>query len=464
MNTSLDRRRFLRMLSGGIAASATLGIRCGVTKSQQNKSPNVVLFFADDLGYGDLSCYGHPTIRTPHLDQMAREGVRLTSFYATAPVCTPSRVALLTGRYPVRTGQYNNLGPESVGGLSLSEVLIPQLLKTKGYKTMAIGKWHIGHNPVEHMPTSRGFDSYYGLLYSNDMIRPFTRSELPMHLFRDTTAIEKHPVEQTTLTERYTNEAVNFIKKSKDHPFFLYIPHSMPHLPVSTSAKFVGKSRAGRFGDVIETIDWSVGQVLKTLKEEGLDENTIVIFTSDNGPWQHLPDRMLQKGNERWHAGTAGLLRGHKATTYEGGMRVPFIVRWPNKIPAGEIREDIACTMDLYTTIAQTAGAEVPSDRFVDGKNILNFLQCKEPSPRTEFFYFRSRSLEAVRLNQWKLRISRQRDDKTMKDKAEIELYNLDVDPMEKYNVADRHVEIVTKLRERMKAMAKELEADMDDV
>jgi len=308
----MNRRSFLSSTAAGAVSLSATRAR-PADAADRPRRPNFVLVFADDLGYGDLSCYGHPTIRTPNLDRMAAEGIRLTSFYAAASVCSPSRAGLLTGRYPVRCGQPGNLGPASTGGLRLSELLLPAALKPLGYTTMAIGKWHLGHTP-DYVPTARGFDSFFGLPYSNDMIPPFVKTDKPLHLFRDTESIEE-PVDQDTLTERYVDEAVKFIRRSKGGPFFLYLPHSMPHLPVSTSERFRGKSRAGLYGDVIETIDWGMGRILETLKQERLERSTMVIFTSDNGPWLDLPDRMLQEGNERWHAGSKGLLRGHKGNT-----------------------------------------------------------------------------------------------------------------------------------------------------
>ena len=456
--SAMDRRDFMHLCGAAAAAYSVFGTGCSAG-NEASQLPNIVLFFADDMGYGDLGCYGHPTIRTPHLDLMAAEGVRLTSFYAAAPYCTPSRVGLLTGRYPVRTGQFNNLGPESIGGLSLDEKLVSQVLKAQGYRTKAIGKWHLGHNPAGHLPTSRGFDSYLGLLYSNDMIRPWVQTDEPMHLFRDTAIIEKHPVDQDTLTERYTEDAVRFIRDSGDSPFFLYFPHSMPHLPVRTSDKFRGSSPAGLYGDVIETIDWSVGRVLETLKETGQDKNTMVIFTSDNGPWLNLPPRMLQGGNERWHSGTKSLLRGAKGTTYEGGQRVPAIVRWPGQIPAGLQSEQMASTLDLFATVIKAAGAEVPIDRIIDGTDILPFLKGEAPSPRDEFFYFFSDRLEGLRSGNWKLRVTGLKDPDTEETEVTAELFHLGRDPGENYNVADRHPDRVAELYSRMQEFAVELDA-----
>ena len=410
--------------------------------------PNIVLIFVDDMGYGDLSCYGHPTIQTPRLDRMANEGARLTSFYATAPVCTPSRAALMTGRYPVRCGQPHNVGPGSKGGLPLSEILMAEPLKQAGYRTMCIGKWHLGHAKEELWPTSRGFDHFYGLPYSNDMRRPWVQTDVPLKLYRDSEAIE-HPVNQDTLTERYTEEAVKFIKDSAGDPFFIYLPHSMPHLPVRTSERFRGTSNAGLYGDVIETLDWSTGRILDTLEAEGIADNTLVIFTSDNGPWLNLPDRMLQEGNERWHAGSPGPLRGAKASTWEGGMREPMIAWWPGQIPAGQLSAELACTMDLYPTILRAAGVEPPSDRTIDGLDIMPLLRGQANSPRERFYYFRGSRLEAVRNDTWKLRQPRPKD--------EPELYHIERDVAEQYNVAKDHPEVVSGLQDRMKSFTKEV-------
>ncbi|HLV00884.1 MAG TPA: sulfatase-like hydrolase/transferase, partial [Acidobacteriota bacterium] len=324
--------------------------------------PNVVLFLVDDLGYGDLSSYGHPTIKTPNIDGIGERGIRLTSYYAAAPSCSPSRAALLTGRYPLRVGLPRVLGPETTLGIPAAELTLAEALKEKGYRTAAIGKWHVGHAKPEFLPTGQGFDSYFGLLYSNDMIRPWVNTDRPLELWRNDRPIE-HPVDQTQLTVRYTEEAQKFIRSSEGNPFFLYLPYSMVHVPIHAAPQFRDKSRAGPYGDVVEAIDWSVGQVLKTLHEVGVVDNTLVVFTSDNGPWQNMPDRMFQ-GNviKPWHAGSAGPLRGYKATTYEGGVRVPAIIQWPSRIEGGRASADIVTAMDLYVTILKAAGAAVPSD------------------------------------------------------------------------------------------------------
>lgn len=457
----MDRRSFSSMLAMGTAPFVLPNLN---PANAQSIKTNFVVIFADDLGYGDLSSFGHPVIRTPNLDRMANDGIKLTSFYAAAPFCTPSRAALLTGRYPIRCGQPNNLGPDSKKGLPLSEITIADELKKEGYRTMCIGKWHLGHNPVEYMPTSRGFDQYYGLLYSNDMIRPWVGTDSPMHLFRDLNPVENHPVDQDTLTERYTHEAVKFIKESKDKPFFLYMPHSMPHLPARTSDNFRGKSGGGLYGDVIEMIDWSVGQILRTLEEEDLDENTMVIFTSDNGPWLNLPDRMLQGGNERWHSGFKGLLRGAKGNTYEGGMRVPFIARFPNRIPTGRVSYEMATTLDLFPTILNEAKRDLP-DKTYDGYDILPFMQGNSNSPRDEFYYCRSTNLEGIREGSWKLRVTAHvRDGVEGGKPIPPELFHLNWDPAEQYNMAARNPDKVKALFQKMQNKAKEIGADISEM
>ena len=452
----MQRRRFLQ-LAGASAAGAVMG--ASTAEAGRSRRPNVIVVFADDMGYGDLSCYGHPTIRTPNLDTMASEGMRLTSFYAAAPFCTPSRVGLLTGRYPIRTGQAGNLGPASKGGLSTSEITLGNCLQDLGYRTMCIGKWHLGHTRG-YRPTERGFDQFFGLPYSNDMIRPWVQTDVPMHLYRDTEPVEEHPVDQDTLTERYISEAVNFIRSSEREPFFLYFPHSMPHLPVRTSSRFRGTSRSGLYGDVIETIDWGMGEIFRTLRQQGIDRNTLVLFTSDNGPWLDLPDRMLQGGNERWHAGSKGLFRGHKGNTYEGGMRVPCIARWPGRIPRGQTSADMASTLDVFPTVAAAAGGEAPRDRVIDGQDLWPFLQGRSPSPVTEFFYCRGANLEAVRDRNWKLRLSRHsRPELQKEDPLTPELFDLELDPAEQYNRAGEQPQATERLEARLREFGEELGA-----
>ena len=443
------RRQFI----AGSAAATGLAMSKGATGAETGpqRPPNVVLLFADDAGYGDLSCYGHPTIRTPNLDRLAGEGARFTSM-CTPPACTPARAALLTGRYPVRPGGVAGvIGPDSEDGLPASEITTATALKSAGYRTRCVGKWHLGHARDEFMPISHGFDDYFGLLYSNDMIRPWVQTDKPLRLYRGTEPIEGE-VDQTTLTVRYTEEAVNFIHDAADGPFFLYLPYSMPHLPLATAERFRGQSRAGLYGDVIEALDWSAGAIMQALDEAGVADNTLVIWLSDNGPWINMPDRMVQPGpqgldNKPWHAGSPGPFRDAKGTTYEGGTRVPAIAWWPGQVPAGRIIQEPANSMDLFATVLRAAGVDIPDDRPIDGNDLLPLLRGEtDTSPTQVYHYFRGNQLQAVRKGPWKLQ----------RVTGEDELFHLDRDIGERFNVADDHPELVAELQELMRAMADE--------
>jgi arylsulfatase A len=434
-----------------IAGMSVLSRRQFLAALAPTRPPNFIVLFADDMGYGDLACYGHPTLRTPNIDRLAAEGIRFTSFYAAASVCTPSRVGLLTGRHPIRAGQPGNTGPDTVGGLPLAELLLPQLLKARDYQTMAIGKWHLGFQPAAQLPTKRGFDAWLGLPYSNDMIPPWVKTDRPLHLYKNDDAIEQ-VTDQSNLTPRYTDEAVKFIRANRTKPFFLYLPYAMPHLPVSAPEKMRGRSRAGHYGDVIETLDWSVGEITRTLRELNLDRNTLIIFTSDNGPWHDLPPRMIAGGVEAWHTGSKGLLRGAKGTTYEGGFRVPGIFRWPGVIRPGQVSMDMASTLDILPTLLAAAGLDLPRDRPYDGHNLLPHLRDGKPSPRQEFFYALGKTLDGVRQGPWKYRQTKE---------SGPELYHLDRDPAEQYNAAAAEPEITARLAARLKAYADEIRADL---
>ena len=450
-----SRRQFLQNV-------AVLGAPASAASSQAaGGPPNFIILFADDLGYGDLGCYGSPTIRTPNLDRMAEEGLRFTSFYAAASVCTPSRVGLLTGRYAVRAGQPNNTGPDTVGGLPLGEILLPQVLKARGYRTMIIGKWHLGFQPKEYLPTSRGFDAWFGLPYSNDMIPPWVKTTRPLRLYRDSEPVGELS-DQSDLTLRYTEEALRFIRSSREQPFFLYLAYSMPHLPISVPEARRGRSRGGLYGDVIETLDWSVGEILRALKELGLDDRTMVLFTSDNGPWHNLPPRMLAKGVERWHTGSKGPLRGAKGTTYEGGFRVPGIIRWPGVVRPRQVCMDMVSTLDLFPTVVRAAGASMPKDRVYDGADLMPLLRDGKPSPRSRFYYFLGETLEAVREGPWKYRFARARSESgPAKEPPVAELFHLEWDPAELYNLYDRYRSEAERLAAAMKRFAEEVKAKL---
>jgi len=426
--------------------------------------PNVVIIFLDDVGYGDLGAYGHPTIRTPHMDRMAAEGVKLTGFYAAAPSCSPSRAGLLTGRYPVRAGILWALGPEEENGLSADEWTLAEALKERGYSTAAVGKWHLGSWPGL-FPTEHGFDSFFGLLYSNDMIRPWVNTDRPLELYRDTEPIE-HPVKQATLTRRYTEESVRFIEAAaaSDESFFLYLAHSMAHVPLYRSPEFEGRSAGGKYGDVIEELDWSVGRIMEALEAAGVSENTFVFLTSDNGPWAEMPDRMFSEGHiQPWDAGTSGPLRGSKASTWEGGLRVPAIAWWPGRLPAGRSSPELGTVLDLFPTIAGLAGSTAAPDRPFDGRDIMPWLEGVEPSPNELFFYVYPGVVRGVRDPRWKLVVRRESPEGDLR----AELYDLQSDPYERFDVAEDHPDVVKRLRAEMTRFAAEsgarLESDSDE-
>jgi arylsulfatase A-like enzyme len=414
------------------------------------------------MGYADIGCFGAKGYKTPNIDKMAVEGMRFTDFYVAAPYCTPSRAALMTGCYPQRVGLAQNCwptGPRAEIGINSSEEIMPEILKTKGYKTACFGKWHLGHKP-KFLPTRHGFDEYFGLPYSNDMWpkHPTIKDFPDLPLMEGEKILEYNP-DQTKLTTWYTERALKFIEKNKNNPFFIYLPHSMPHVPIFVSDKFKGKAKRGLYGDVIMEIDWSVGQILSKLKKLGIDENTLVIFTSDNGPW-------LSYGE---HAGIADPLREGKGTTFDGGQRVPCVMRWPGKIPAGKDCRQLATSMDLLPTFAYLTGGEKPKNK-IDGKNIWP-LMAGEPnakSPHEAFFYYFSWNLRAVRSGKWKLNVphgyhtvikggkgglpGRQKD-----QKIGLALFNLEKDIEEKHNVAEQYPKVVERLLKLLDKMREEL-------
>jgi arylsulfatase len=447
--------------------------------------PNVVLILSDDQGYGDLGCYGAKGFRTPHLDSLAKDGTRFTNFYVSQAVCTASRASLLTGCYANRVGLEGALNPTSTVGIHENEVLLSELFQQRGYATAIYGKWHLGHQ-AKFSPLRHGFDDYFGLLFPNDCsnkYHPVVRTFPPLQLMEGEKVIAEEP-DQSQLTRQITERSVKFIERNKDRPFFLYVPHVMPHVPIFASDKFKGRSKLGLYGDVIEELDWGVGEILAALKQHGLEENTWVIFTSDNGPF-------LSYGN---HAGSAGPLRGGKLTTFEGGVRMPCLMRWPGKIPAGRVCDEICTTMDILPTVARLIGAKLPPHP-IDGKDIWPVLsgQAGAKSPHEAFFYYAGTELHAVRAGDWKLHFPHPylvvdgepgKDGKPANfanikgeslkkfglegvasrhgyriERCGRELYNLKDDIGETKNVADQHPDIVR----RLEALAAKAREDLGD-
>ncbi|SDU15646.1 sulfatase family protein [Jiangella alkaliphila] len=388
--------------------------------------PNIVLVVMDDLGYGDLSCMGNTILNTPRIDSIAAGGITLRHMYAASAVCTPSRAALLTGRYPQRVGLPKVLNPRDGTGLSEWEHTLPELLRDAGYRTAMFGKWHLGCRP-EHYPTRHGFDEYAGLLYSNDMH--------PVELFEGE-HISTADVDQATLTRAYTDHAIDFMERHSNEeagrPFFVYLAHTMPHIPLHVEAEFRGRSAGGRYGDVVESLDHHVGRLLDALDDLGLADDTLVMVTSDNGPW---------------FEGSTGGLRGTKLHTYEGGIRVPFVARWPGRIPAGAVSDQPACLFDLLPTLAGLAGGSVPQDRPIDGVDVSALLAGGSvPEPRPLFF-FHWWTLNAVRSGRWKLHLDRfPRDPNRAQDRELPQLFDLELDPAETYDLKDRHPDVLEHL------------------
>lgn len=420
------------------------------------RPPNIVILFADDLGYGDLGCQGHPTIRTPHLDQLAAEGKRFTDFYAAAPVCSPSRAALLTGRYPVRSGMYGRRGvlfPDSTGGLPTEEITLAELLRGRGYATAHVGKWHLGIHPGSR-PNDQGFDQSFGLPYSNDMDRedgvPQSAASSPgppvkgwnVPLLHNGKIVER-PADQRTLTERYTAQAVRFIAENRARPFLLYFAHTFPHVPLFASPAFRGKSARGPYGDTVEELDGSVGAVIAALRAAGVAENTLVFFTSDNGPW-------LTQGLQ---GGSAGILRDGKGGTWEGGMREPAIAWWPGRIAPGIVR-DPANAMDLFVTGTALAGVPLPPKRAIDGIDLSPALFRGAPLPERPFFYYRGAELVACRLGSFKLHYSTQDGFSPLPPERHAPpwLFDLGRDPGERVEVAGEHPDVVARIEAAVRA------------
>jgi arylsulfatase A len=444
----------LRRLSS-LLTSATLvfllsSSAFGSQPAKADRPPNFVIILTDDQGYADVGCYGAKGFETPNLDRMAREGLRFTDFYVAQAVCSASRTALLTGCYPNRIGILGALGPASKHGIHANEKTIAEVLKARGYATAIYGKWHLGHHP-QFLPTRHGFDDYFGLPYSNDMWPKHPTAKFPDLPLIERDKVIAHNPDQTQLTTWYTEHAVRFIEQNKERPFFLYVPHNMPHVPLHVSDKFKGKSKQGLYGDVIMEIDWSVGQILAALKQHGLDEQTLVLFSSDNGPWLSYGD----------HAGSAGPLREGKTTSWDGGTRVPCLARWPGKIPAGTVCREPAMTIDLLPTLAQLAGASLPQHR-IDGLDIWPLLagQAGAKNPHEAYYFYWGRELQGVRSGQWKLHFPHTyptlagrpggtggKPAPYSQAKTSLVLYDLESDIGETANVADKHPDVVARLQ-----------------
>jgi len=428
--------------------------------------PNIVLIFCDDLAYADIGPFGAQGYRTPHLDRLARQGTKFTSFYTAQPVCSAARASILTGCYANRIGIHGALGPFSKNGLHAGETTLAEVLKARDYATAIVGKWHLGRAP-QFLPTRHGFDRYFGLPYSNDMwpMHPEAPKGTypPLPLIQDEEVIQEMP-DQRQLTTQYTAQAVRFIEENRSRPFFLYLAHSMPHVPLFVSDKFAGKTRRGLFGDVVSEIDWSVGRVLDTLRRLKLEENTWVIFTSDNGPWLSYGD----------HAGSAGPFREGKGTVFEGGVREPCLMRWPGKIPAGKVSDTPLMTIDLLPTVAGRVGAALP-DWKIDGRDVWPILAgqpgATNPHP-AYYFYYNVGELQALRSGEWKLMLPHTSRTVGSQPKATggtpvrysplpvgLELFNLRNDPGETRNVAAEHPEVLTRLL----ALAEDARQDLGD-
>ena len=432
----MTAKAFLVTLAAGmLAGCATADTEMTMTAPEAQSRPNIIVIMADDLGYGDLSSYGAELIKTPNIDRLATEGVKMTSFYAGAAVCTPSRAALMTGRYPIRTGAQHVFRAQFDDGMEPGEVTLAEMLGEAGYATGMVGKWHLGHQ-LEHWPTNQGFDDFYGVAYSNDMF--------PFDLFDGTKRIES-PVDQTTLTARYADAAVDFIEQNADEPFFLYYAESFPHIPLFHPPANAGRSEAGTYGDVVETIDDAVGDILDTLERLEIEDNTLIFFTSDNGPW---------------FEGSSGDLRDRKGGTYLGGFQVPMLVRWPDRLPAGSETSEMAMSIDLLPTIAAATGATAPTDRTIDGRNILPVLEAGAATPHDVLFFFDGNDIVAARNADYRLVVKafyrnypvEFRNNPYLKWLEPL-LFDMKIDPAERYSMASRNPEVVAELLEKITEM-----------
>jgi arylsulfatase A-like enzyme len=418
-------------------------------KAEPAEAPNIIVILADDLGYADLSSFGAQGIATPHIDQLAENGLKLTQFYSAAPVCTPSRAGLLTGRYAARMGIQHVFLYDAPDGMPQWEITIAEQLKQAGYRTGMVGKWHLGHQD-RYMPWNQGFEEFYGVPFSNDMANFF---------FYENQAIIHEPIDQRYLTQRYTRKATDYIERHADQPFFLYLAHSMPHVPLYVSPEFEGKSELGLYGDVVQELDWSTGQIVEKLRDLGILDNTLIIFTSDNGPWLAMGD----------HAGSAGLLRDGKGSTFEGGQRVPTVVHWPNKIAPGRVDNSLTSFFDLMPTFSAIAGVPLPEDRVIDGEDISAILTGASKERSNRFYYQSSMStnIVAYRDGDWKLKLARTGYPRFLEPILKLEryshdlmLFNLLEDPFERNNIVDQHSDRALDMTQAITELQGNIDAD----
>jgi arylsulfatase A-like enzyme len=433
--------RRCKAVVASVLAVMMLMIACLSLPAWADDRPNIIFIFADDLGYGDVGAFGAKDIKTPNIDHLAANGLKFTDFYSAANVCTPSRASLLTGRHSIRMGIDSVFSADSIDGMPPEEITIAEVLKESGYATGMVGKWHLGHLD-RYMPWNQGFDEFYGVPYSNDMGNFF---------WYENQEINYSAIDQRYLTQRYTNKAIDYIDRHQQQPFFLYLAHSMPHVPLYASPEFEGKSQRGLYGDVVEELDWGVGEVIKALRERGLLENTLVVFSSDNGPWLMMGD----------HGGSSGPLYNGKMTTFDGGHRVPTVAHWPKTISAKEF-SGVASMLDWFPTFSELAGAELPSDRVIDGHSLVSRLQGRESTDSGSYAYFdrTNKKVDGIREGKWKLKLARASiipafvDDiiRVGEYRHELLLIDMEADPGEQNNLAHRYPEKVKELQEKLMA------------